>query len=86
MKDKNTNENAKSIPVSVVIADIRNKLNEVVNHPLLPPSIIELILKEAWQTVAIKAQAQLVSDFNEYNKERDEKDKDSGDKEENNGL
>lgn len=82
MKDKNT----KSIPISVVIADIRNKLNEIVNHPLLPPSIIELILKEAWQTVAIKAQAQLVSDFNEYNKEQDEKDKDSGDKEENNGL
>lgn len=86
MKDKNTNDIKKSIPVSVVIADIRNKLNEVVNHPLLPPSIIELILKEAWQTAAIKAQAQLVSDFNEYNKEQDEKDKGRGDKEENNGL
>lgn len=86
MKDKNKNDIKKSIPVSVVIADIRNKLNEIVNHSLLPPSIIELILKEAWQTVAIKAQAQLVSDFNEYNKEQDEKDNGIGDKEENNGL
>ena len=58
-----TKGNRNSIPVSVLIADSRNKLNEIVNHPLLPSSIVELILKEAWQTSAIKAQKQLVSDY-----------------------
>lgn len=71
MADKNTN----SIPVSVLIADARNKLGEVVNHPLLPPSILELIFKEAWQSVAIKAQAQFVTDCEKYkeNSERENK-------------
>lgn len=82
MTDKNINENTKSIPVSVLIADTRNKLSEVVNHPLLPPSIIELILKEAWQTVAVKAQSQLVSDYGKYQEEN----KDGTEKEDNNGL
>lgn len=82
MAEKNSNENTKSIPVSVLIADARNKLNEVVNHPLLPPSIVELILKEAWQTVAIKAQSQLVSDYGKYQ----ENNKDSAEQEDNNGL
>lgn len=82
MAEKNSNENTKSIPVSVLIADARNKLNEVVNHPLLPPSIVELILKEAWQTVAIKAQSQLVSDYGKYQ----ENYKDSEEQEDNNGL
>lgn len=86
MKDKNANDNKKSIPISVLIADTRSKLNDVVNHPLLPPPIIELILKEAWQTVAVKAQAQLVSDFSKYNNEQGKKEEYSGDKEENNGL
>ena len=31
-----TKGNRNSIPVSVLIADSRNKLNEIVNHPLLP--------------------------------------------------
>ncbi|MGN0501797.1 MAG: hypothetical protein ACI4HN_02635 [Ruminococcus sp.] len=82
MAEKNSNENTKSIPVSVLIADARNKLNEVVNHPLLPPSIVELILKEAWQTVAIKAQSQLVSDYGKYQEEN----KESTEQEDNNGL
>ena len=82
MAEKNSNENTKSIPVSVLIADARNKLNEVVNHPLLPPSIVELILKEAWQTVAVKAQSQLVSDYGKYQ----ENNKDSAEQEDNNGL
>lgn len=82
MAEKNSNENTKSIPVSVLIADARNKLNEVVNHPLLPPSIVELILKEAWQTVAIKAQSQLVSDYGKYQ----ENNKDIAEQEDNNGL
>ena len=82
MAEKNSNENTKSIPVSVLIADARNKLNEVVNHSLLPPSIVELILKEAWQTVAVKAQSQLVSDYGKYQ----ENNKDSAEQEDNNGL
>ena len=82
MAEKNSNKDTKSIPVSVLIADARNKLNEVVNHPLLPPSIVELILKEAWQTVAIKAQSQLVSDYGKYQ----ENNKDSAKQEDNNGL
>ena len=82
MTEKNSNENTKSIPVSVLIADARNKLNEVVNHPLLPAAIVELILKEAWQTVAIKAQAQLVSDFGKYQSENNE----NAEQEDNNGL
>lgn len=82
MAEKNSNENTKSIPVSVLIADARNKLNEVVNHSLLPPSIVELILKEAWQTVAIKAQSQLVSDYGKYQSENNE----NAEQEDNNGL
>lgn len=82
MAEKNSNENTKSIPVSVLIADARNKLNEVVNHPLLPPSIVELILKEAWQTVAIKAQSQLVLDYGKYQEDN----KESTEQEDNNGL
>lgn len=82
MAEKNSNENTKSIPVSVLIADARNKLNEVVNHPLLPPSIVELILKEAWQTVAVKAQSQLVSDYGKYQEDN----KESTEQEDNNGL
>ena len=78
MADKNKN----SIPVSVLIADVRNKLNEAVNHPLLPPSIVELILKEAWQNAAIKAQSQLVSDYKKYQEEN----KEGTEKEDNNGL
>lgn len=82
MADKNTN---KSIPTSVLIADTRNKLNEIVNHPLLPPAIVEVMLKDAWQAVAIKAQSQLVSDYEKYqadNKETTEQDN----KEDNNGI
>lgn len=82
MAEKNSNENTKSIPVSVLIADARNKLNEVVNHPLLPPSIVELILKEAWQAVAVKAQSQLVSDYGKYQEDN----KESTEQEDNNGL
>lgn len=82
MAEKNSNENTNSIPVSVLIADARNKLNEVVNHPLLPAAIVELILKEAWQTVAIKAQSQLVSDYGKYQEDN----KESTEKEDNNGL
>ena len=80
MANKSTNE--KSIPVSVLIADARNKLSEVVNHPLLPAPIVELILKEAWQTVAIKAQSQLVSDYEKYLQEN----KNNSEQEDNNGL
>lgn len=80
-----TKENRNSIPVSVLIADSRNKLNEIVNHPLLPSSIVELILKEAWQTSAIKAQKQLVSDYEKY-REQTAEDTENSSKEDNNGL
>lgn len=82
MAEKNTN---KSIPTSVLIADTRNKLNEIANHPLLPPAIVEVLFKEAWQAVAIKAQSQLVSDYEKYqadNKENTEQ----NNEEDNNGL
>lgn len=61
----------KTIPTSILIADARNKLNEIAQHPLLPPSILELIFKEAWQSVAFKAQAQLTSDYETYNQEQE---------------
>lgn len=61
------------IPMSVLIADARNKLNEIVNHPLLSPSIVELLLKEAWQTSAIKAQAQLTAEYEKYMEENSDK-------------
>lgn len=61
------------IPTSVLIADARNKLNEVLNHPLLSPQILELIFKDAWQKAAIKAQAQLAAEYEEYIKENGEK-------------
>ncbi len=80
MADKNTNTNTNSIPVSVVIADVRNKLGEIANHPLLPPSILELIFKEAWQTVAIKAQAQFVSECEKYKESSEKENKTDEDK------
>ena len=72
MADKN-----KTIPTSVLIADTRNKLNEIVQHPLLPPTILELLFKEAWQSVALKAQAQLTAEYKTYCDEQEEKEEDS---------
>lgn len=86
MSEKNTNEKkTNSVPASVIIADTRNKLIEIANCSLLPPSILELIFKEVWQTVAIKAQSQLVTDYEKYQEQ--EKDTVSKEKEdESNGL
>ncbi len=65
-KDKNKVD---TIPQSVLIADVRGKLNELAQHPLLPLPILELIFKEAWQSVAFKAQNQLMADYQLYSKQ-----------------
>lgn len=62
----------KTIPTSVLIADTRNKLNELVQHPLLSATILELLFKEAWQSVALKAQAQLTAEYKTYCEEQEE--------------
>ena len=67
----------KTIPTSVLIADTRNKLNEIMQHPLLPPTILELLFKEAWQSVAFKAQTQLTIEYKSYCEEQEEKEEDS---------
>lgn len=80
----NSEKKQNSIPTSVLIADVRNKLNEVVNHPLLPPSILELILKEAWQSVAFKAQNQLITDYKTYSSQSEQNEQ--NEEEDNNGV
>lgn len=69
MAEKNKNK-IDTIPQSVLIADVRGRLNEIAQCPMLPLPILELIFKEAWQSVAFRAQNQLMSDYQSYNEQR----------------
>ena len=49
------------IPQSVLIADTRQKLAELSDREL-PPSVLELLFKEAWLSVNFRAEREVKTD------------------------
>lgn len=62
------------IPQSVLIADTRQKLAELSDREL-PPSVLELLFKEAWLSVNFRAEREVKTDYENYLKANAEKDK-----------
>lgn len=62
------------IPQSVLIADTRQKLAELSDREL-PPSVLELLFKEAWLSVNFRAEREVKTDYEKYLKANAEKDK-----------
>lgn len=69
----NNNDNVK-IPQSVLIADTRQKLAELSDRDL-PPSVLELLFKEAYVNVSLRAEKELKTDYEEYRKTYAEQEK-----------
>lgn len=62
----------KEIPMSLYIADVNAKLKQIVNHPQLPPSVIEALLRAAHLQASINADIELEEDYKKYNEEKEE--------------
>lgn len=62
------------IPQSVLIADTRQKLAELSDREL-PPSVLELLFKEAWLSVNFRAECEVKADYENYLKANAEQDK-----------
>ncbi|GEM_PF-5292042 len=62
------------IPQSVLIADTRQKLAELSDREL-PPSVLELLFKEAWLSVNFRAEREVKTDYEKYLKANAEQDK-----------
>lgn len=62
------------IPQSVLIADTRQKLAELSDREL-PPSVLELLFKEAWLSVNFRAEREVKADYEKYLKANAEQDK-----------
>lgn len=62
------------IPQSVLIADTRQKLAELSDREL-PPSVLELLFKEAWLSVSFRAEREVKTDYEKYLKANAEQDK-----------
>lgn len=62
----------KNIPQSVLIADTKSKLDSLVNHPILSPTILETIFKEAYLRVSLRAQEEVSKDYEDYKKSQAE--------------
>lgn len=59
------------IPQSVLIADTRQKLEELSKREL-PPSVLELLFKEAWINQSLKAEQEVKQDYADYRKAQEE--------------
>lgn len=73
--EKNVNK-----PITVVRAEFISSLSNLINGSMLPPFIIESILKDAYLEINAIAQKQLELDVQKYQQEiksDDSKDKDS---------
>jgi hypothetical protein len=51
---------------SIYIADVKAKLYQIVNHPELSPSVIEILLKNAHFEACIRADKELEEDYTTY--------------------
>ncbi len=71
----------KEIPVSIIIADTQAQINSIINNSPLPPCILELICKSAWQTTALRAQTNLEMDCKIVNSNISNDNKESEEKE-----
>lgn len=67
----------KEIPMSLYIADVKAKLKQIVNHPNLPPSVIEPLIKNAHYQVCERANKELEEDYIKYS-ESNNKNKEEG--------
>lgn len=74
-RKENNNETKNNIPLSVIVADAKKKVADIVNHPILPPYITEMILKDAWQTLAVRSSQLTQQEFEKYCQENKEGDK-----------
>lgn len=57
--------NTNKIPQSVLIADTRQKLAELSDRDI-PPSVLELLFKEAYVDVSLRAEKELRTDYEAY--------------------
>lgn len=64
-------ENAEQImkPMSVARAEFINSLTDLINNCMLPPFILEPILKDMCNDIHIVAQRQYEADIKKYNEE-----------------
>ena len=64
-------ENAEQImkPMSVARAEFINSLTDLINNSMLPPFIIEPILKDMYNDIHMVAQRQYEADVKRYNEE-----------------
>lgn len=64
-------ENAEQImkPMSVARAEFINSLTDLINNSMLPPFIIEPILKDTYNDIHMVAQRQYEADVKRYNEE-----------------
>lgn len=53
-------------PISVARAEFVSKLTDLINNSMLPPFIIEPILKDMYNDVRVLAQKQLEADTKKY--------------------
>lgn len=58
-------DNNVKIPQSVLIADTRQKLAELSGREL-PPSVLELLFKEAYVNVSLRAEREVKTDYENY--------------------
>lgn len=64
-------ENAEQImkPMSVVRAEFISSLTDLINNSMLPPFVIEPILKDMYNNIHMLAQRQYETDVMRYNEE-----------------
>lgn len=64
-------ENAEQImkPMSVARAEFINSLTDLINNSMLPPFVIEPILKDMYNDIHMVAQRQYEADVKRYNEE-----------------
>ncbi len=56
-------------PLSVIRAEFINSLTDLINTSMLPPFIMEYILKDMYNDVHILSQKQLVEETKRYNEQ-----------------
>lgn len=60
------------IPLSILIADTRSKIVQIINSCGLSLSIMELIMRDAYLEISFKAQDALKNDLDEFKKQKEQ--------------
>lgn len=69
-----------TVPESVLIMDLKNKLYQLANYPNLSPTIIEMAFGEVYKSVQNKALTTVQTEYENYRKRVDEFEKEQNPK------